>query len=62
MELRVVTHSGEETYVTVDDFNPKAFAELLNDSTVHVVELGGEIFARIDVKRVHPQKEANGDG
>lgn len=54
MEIRVVTHSGEDVKVQVDEYNAKEIAKQLNSMEISVVELGGVIFSRIDIKMILP--------
>ena len=54
MQYEVITHDGQSEVVTVESFDAAAFNELLNSVEVNTVELGGLIFARIDIKRVRP--------
>lgn len=57
MKYEVVTHDGSSEVVTVENFDAATFNELLNSVDINTVELGGLIFARIDVKRIKPITE-----
>lgn len=50
----VITHSGREIDVMIDDFNAKEYEQKLNDDHVNVIEIGGVIFSRIDIKMIIP--------
>jgi hypothetical protein len=54
MQYEVITHDGSSEIVDLESFDATAFNVLLNNSEINTVELGGVIFARIDVKRVRP--------
>jgi hypothetical protein len=62
MQYEVITHDGLSEVVTVESFDATAFNELLNNAEINTVELGGVIFARIDVKRIKPIPEVQTDG
>lgn len=57
LKLRILTHSGESVEVIVEEFDPKAVSNDLNDNEVNTIELGGVIFSRIDVKMIRPIQE-----
>ena len=54
MEIRVTTHSGEDDTITVKDYDAKKLAEQLNDNDVHSIQIGDNIYSRIDIKNVKP--------
>jgi hypothetical protein len=62
MQYEVITHDGSSEVVTVESFDATGFNELLNNAEINTVELGGVIFARIDVKRVRPVEVTVNDG
>lgn len=54
MELRVVTHSGEDLIVEEEHYNAKELNEILNNPDIYTVTIGDVIFSRIDIKLVLP--------
>ncbi|WP_180953461.1 hypothetical protein [Bacillus sp. T33-2] len=54
MDVRVVTHSGEDLTIKVDVYNADEYERKLNDNSINMVKIGDIVFARIDVKLVQP--------
>lgn len=57
MQLRVLTHSGEDAIVEVETYNAKELAEKLNSHELNVIDIGDVIFSKIDIKLVKPITE-----
>lgn len=56
-KLRILTHSGEEVIVEVENYNAQELNQKLNSPDVITVVIGDIIFSRIDVKLVKPVKD-----
>lgn len=54
MDLRVLTHSGEDLVITVDTYDATNFEMKLNDNTLNAVKIGDTLFSRIDLKLIKP--------
>ena len=52
MQLRITTHSGEDDKVEVEDYNAEELTEQLNDNEVHSIQIGNNIYSRIDIKNI----------
>ncbi|WP_077623849.1 hypothetical protein [Sediminibacillus massiliensis] len=50
IKIKVLTHSGDDVTVEVEDFDSKAFIQEVNEAGSQLVELGGETFSGIDIK------------
>lgn len=50
--ISVSTHSGDTDELFVDSFNSIEIADKLNDNDVHAIEIGGNIYSRIDIKNI----------
>lgn len=57
MKLKVTTHSGEEFIVHKENYNAKELEEKINSNEVLVINIGGIVFSRIDIKLVQPIEE-----
>jgi hypothetical protein len=54
VKLRVLTHSGEDAVVEMENYNVAELNEQLNDNEINTVIIGDIIFSRIDVKLIKP--------
>ena len=54
MNIQVITHSGSEDVVFVDDYNPIEINEQINNSENITILLGQNIYSRIDIKSIKP--------
>lgn len=54
MDLRVLTHSGEDLVITVDTYDAADYEMKLNDNTLNAVKIGDTLFSRIDLKLIKP--------
>ena len=57
LQLRVLTHSGEDAIVEVEKYNAKELAEKLNSHELNVIDIGDVVFSKIDIKLVKPIAE-----
>lgn len=55
-KIELSTHDGEKFKLEVENYNAKELIEKINDNNTSSVEIGGIIFASIDIKRVVPIK------
>jgi len=56
--LKIITHSGGEYEVTVEEYDASQVNTDLNDNQINTVAFGDVILSRIDVKAVVPIIEA----
>lgn len=54
MQLEVSTHDNEVIIVTVEEYDPIALNESLNDTSLNTVVIGDLIISRINLKKVNP--------
>jgi hypothetical protein len=54
MDIKVITHSGNEYVVTVELFDPVRINDDLNNPDINTVVFGNVIVSRIDVKTIVP--------
>jgi hypothetical protein len=54
VKLRVLTHSGEDAVVEMENYNVAELNEQLNDNEINTVIIGDIIFSRIDIKLIKP--------
>lgn len=52
IQLRITTHSGEDDLIEVDQYNATDLTEKLNNPDVHSINIGDNIYSRIDIKNV----------
>lgn len=53
VKLHIITHSGDETFVEVESYNALEMAQNINNhEDGHVIAIGDEVFAKIDIKRI----------
>ncbi len=52
IKLEVSTHSGDIDIVSVEEYDPEAMAQKLNDDEVHSILIGDNIYSRIDVRNI----------
>lgn len=57
MKLVIERHSGENIIVETDSFDAKDYEGKINDDKINVIEIGGVIISRIDVKLIRPLEE-----
>ena len=50
--LKIITHSGMDYEVEVEDYDPVKINEELNNNEINTVVIGDVILSRIDVKNV----------
>lgn len=58
MQLKVITHSGNEYEVQVETYDPVLVNDDLNNREINTVAFGEIIVSRIDVKAVVPILDA----
>ena len=54
MNVKVITHDGNEHEVTVENYDAAELNASLNDETLNTVVLGELVISRINVKSVKP--------
>ena len=54
IDLRVVTHSGTEDIVSTEKYDAADLETKINDDSIQVIALGGNIYSRIDIKLIKP--------
>ncbi|WP_161877857.1 hypothetical protein [Alkalibacterium sp. MB6] len=53
--LNIITHSGDQDRVEIEDYDAQVVASDLNDNTnEHVIVLGNNIYSKIDIKSIKP--------
>lgn len=52
IKLQVITHSGQEDVIEVEEYNPQEIAEKINGKEVQVIVFGKNIYSKIDIKYV----------
>ncbi len=52
IQLQVKTHDGLEYIEEVTEYDPVSLNEMLNDTTINTIVIGGVIEARINIKRI----------
>ncbi|WP_121605297.1 hypothetical protein [Virgibacillus sp. Bac332] len=50
--LRVTTHSGEDTLIQVEGYDPLAIEQKMNDNEVQAIAIGSNVYSRIDLKNI----------
>jgi len=58
LKLKIITHSGGEYEVTVEEYDAAQVNADLNDNQINTVAFADVILSRIDVKAVVPILEA----
>lgn len=54
IKLEVSTHGGDVDVVDADEYNPEVLEAKLNDSDIHSIAIGENIYSRIDIKNIRP--------
>jgi len=54
IKLKVTTHSGDEDTVEVVDYSAVEMAEKINDENIQGIQIGDNVYSRIDLKSVKP--------
>lgn len=54
IQLKVLTHDGEEYVAEVAEYDPVSLNDMLNDTAINTVVIGSVIEARINIKRIAP--------
>jgi len=54
MSLKVTTHSGDEDFVEVTEYNSTEMIEKMNDENIQGISIGDNVYSRIDLKSIKP--------
>ena len=54
MSLKVTTHSGDEDFVEVTEYNSMEMVEKMNDENIQGISIGDNVYSRIDLKSIKP--------
>ena len=57
IKIQVITHSGQEDVIEVEEYNPQEIAEKINGKEVQVIVFGKNIYSKIDIKYVKQIEE-----
>jgi len=58
INLKVTTHSGDEDFVEVAEYNSLGMVEKMNDENIQGIAIGNNVYSRIDLKSVKPVDNA----
>lgn len=62
VKLEIITHSGTEDIVELENYDAlETVQDLNNSSNEHVIAFGDNIYSKIDIKSVKPVIEAEAE-